>query len=324
MRRTLVYVGETPQRGVEYCLKRRHLSIWQKSLCWNGATFWNDDEIIIERRSSNLMENLKLTANHRNGAVKDFYQWVDIVLYFLYVVASGINDIEFVEAFVQLPQIGFGRLFPHLSCQFFQVYIRFFGKIRLYDKCCGDTLCVLQHLFFCAKRGEIRMIKPAEFVSYVDSLPEECIEIRTEDEIRFHIPRVDDVKCPSCGSHHTDVHQYRLQTLQGIPNATKRYVYNRRRYRCQDCGRTFVENSPFLAERQRRIGNRLRQIRAQKKITQGQVMEAVGIPLYLYKRYEDDTDAEVPPTLVAMQIANYLGADVLEIWGDQIGGGSTS
>ena len=43
------------------------------------------------------------------------------------------------------------------------------------------------------------MIKPAEFVSYVDSLPEECIEIRTEDEIRFHIPRVDDVKCPSCG-----------------------------------------------------------------------------------------------------------------------------
>lgn len=177
---------------------------------------------------------------------------------------------------------------------------------------------------FCAKRGEIRMIKPAEFVSYVDSLPEECIEIRTEDEIRFHIPRVDDVKCPSCGSHHTDVHQYRLQTLQGIPNATKRYVYNRRRYRCQDCGRTFVENSPFLAERQRRIGNRLRQIRAQKKITQGQVMEAVGIPLYLYKRYEDDTDAEVPPTLVAMQIANYLGADVLEIWGDQIGGGSTS
>lgn len=53
-------------------------------------------------------------------------------------------------------------------------------------------------------------------------------------------------------------------------------------------------------------------------------MEAVGIPLYLYKRYEDDTDAEVPSTLVAMQIANYLGADVLEIWGDQIGGGSTS
>ena len=51
-------------------------------------------------------------------------------------------------------------------------------------------------------------------------------------------------------------------------------------------------------------------------------MEAVGIPLYLYKRYEDDTDAEVPPTLVAMQIANYLGTDVLEIWGDQLGGGT--
>ena len=120
------------------------------------------------------------------------------------------------------------------------------------------------------------------------------------------------------------MHQYRLQTLQGIPNATKQYVYNRRRYRCQDCGRTFAEKNPFLAEWQRRIGNRLRQIRAQKKITQGQVIEAVGIPLYLYKRYEDDTEAEVPPTLVAMQIANYLGADVLEIWGDQIDGGSMS
>ena len=168
------------------------------------------------------------------------------------------------------------------------------------------------------------MIKPAEFVGYVDTLPDDCIEARSEDEIRFHLPRVDQVKCPSCGSCHTEVHQYRTQTLRGIPNTTKRYVYNRRRYRCQDCGRTFVEASPFLAGGQRRIGNRLRQIRAQKKISQGQVIEAIGIPFYLYQRYEDDTNAEVPPTLVAMQIANYLGTDVLKIWGDQLGGGTVS
>ena len=174
-----------------------------------------------------------------------------------------------------------------------------------------------QHLFFCLKRGE-NMIKPTEFVNYVDRLPDDCVESVTDGEVHFHLPHPEHIICPFCRSSHIGVHQYRPQVLRGIPGATKRYVYNRRRYRCKDCGKTFAEESPFLASFQRRIGNRLRQIRAQKKITQGQVIEAVGIPLYLYKRYEDDTDAEVPPTLVAMQIANYLGADVLEIWGDQI------
>ena len=44
--------------------------------------------------------------------------------------------------------------------------------------------------------------------------------------------------------------------------------------------------------------------------------------LHTYKSYEDDRAPVVPPTLVAMQIANYLGTDVLEIWGDQLGGGT--
>ena len=34
---------------------------------------------------------------------------------------------------------------------------------------------------FCAKRGETIMIKPAEFVGYVDTLPDDCIEARSED-----------------------------------------------------------------------------------------------------------------------------------------------
>ena len=162
------------------------------------------------------------------------------------------------------------------------------------------------------------MIKPAEFVRYVDTLPKDCIEVHTEDELRFHLPRIDQVKCPSCGSPCIEVHQYRAQTLQGLSNTKTRYVYNRRRYRCKDCRKTFAEPNPFLAERQRTIGNNLRQIRARKKITQGQMAEACGIPFYLYQRYEDDNGAEVPPTIVAMKIANYLGADVLEIWGDQL------
>jgi len=179
-----------------------------------------------------------------------------------------------------------------------------------------------QHLFFCPKRGEIVMMKPTEFVRYVDTLPDDCIENRTDKEIRFHLPRGDNVCCPGCGSVHTYVQQYRPQNLHGIPNADKQYVYNRRRYRCQNCGKTFVERSPFLAGFQRRIGNRLRQIRAQKKITQRQVIKALNIPYHTYKSYEDDTAPVVPPTLVAMQIANYLGTDVLEIWGDQLGGGT--
>ena len=179
-----------------------------------------------------------------------------------------------------------------------------------------------QHLFFCTKRGEIVMMKPTEFVRYVDTLPDDCIEHRTDKEIRFHLPRGDNVCCPGCGSVRTYVQQYRPQNLHGIPNADKQYVYNRRRYRCQNCGKTFVERSPFLAGFQRRIGNRLRQIRAQKKITQRQVIEALNIPYHAYKSYEDDTAPVVPPTLVAMQIANYLGTDVLEIWGDQLGGGT--
>ena len=69
---------------------------------------------------------------------------------------------------------------------------------------------------------------------------------------------------------------------------------------------------------QRRIGNRLRQIRAQKKLTQKQVVVAIGIPFHVDKKYEDDTDAEVPPTLIAMKIAEYLRTDVLEIWGEQL------
>lgn len=65
---------------------------------------------------------------------------------------------------------------------------------------------------FCAKRGEIRMIKPAEFVSYVDSLPKECIEIRMEDHI-----------IPTCIS--TDFRRYRgFQMLR-----SDMFTYNRRR-----------------------------------------------------------------------------------------------
>lgn len=38
-----------------------------------------------------------------------------------------------------------------------------------------ETIMCPATFIFCVKRDEIRMIKSAGFVSYVDSLPEECI-----------------------------------------------------------------------------------------------------------------------------------------------------
>ena len=190
-------------------------------------------------------------------------------------------------------------------------------EFRLYNKCCGDTNCIFAAFIFFPKRGE-NMIKPTEFVNYVDRLPDDCVESITDGEIHFHLPHPGHVTCPFCRSTHIGVHQYRPQVLRGIPGATKRYVYNRRRYRCHDCGKTFVEESPFLASFQRRIGNRLRQIRARKKLSQREVIESIGIPFHLYVKYEDDVEPEIPSTLVAMKIAECLGTDVLDIWGDQL------
>ena len=77
-----------------------------------------------------------------------------------------------------------------------------------------------------------------DFNIFLLKLPEECKEIMTESCVQFHLPRKHHV-CPDCGSQHTYTHDYRKQNLCGIPSETN-YIYNRRRYRCQDCGK----NSP--------------------------------------------------------------------------------
>ncbi len=50
------------------------------------------------------------------------------------------------------------------------------------------------------------------------------------------------------------------------------------------------------------------------------MVEACGVPLYLYRKYEDN--AEIPSLMVAMKIADYLNTDVLELWGDQLSSAS--
>lgn len=56
---------------------------------------------------------------------------------------------------------------------------------------------------------------PEEFIVYVDNLPDDCIDERTEEQITFHLPKKK-YTCPACGSTHTLVDQYRKQVLKGI------------------------------------------------------------------------------------------------------------
>ena len=88
-----------------------------------------------------------------------------------------------------------------------------------------------------------------DFNIFLLKLPEDCKEITTERCVQFHLPRKHHV-CPDCGSQHTYTHDYRKQNLCGIPSETN-YIYNRRRYRCQDCGKKFSENNPFIDPCQR-------------------------------------------------------------------------
>ena len=132
-----------------------------------------------------------------------------------------------------------------------------------------------QHLFFFPKRGE-NMIKPTEFVNYVDRLPDDCVESMTDGEVHFHLPHPGMSPAP-----------FAAHPISAYINiAHKCCVESRGRLRdtftiddaivATIAGKTFVEESPFLASFQRRIGNRLRQIRARKKLSQREVIESIG------------------------------------------------
>ena len=80
-----------------------------------------------------------------------------------------------------------------------------------------------------------------DFNIFLLKLPEDCKEITTESCVQFHLPRKHHV-CPICGSQHTYVHSYRSQNLCGLPTDTV-YIYRKRRYRCQKCGKAFFEET---------------------------------------------------------------------------------
>ena len=88
-----------------------------------------------------------------------------------------------------------------------------------------------------------------DFNIFLLKLPEDCKEITTESCVQFHLPRKHHV-CPICGSQHTYVHSYRSQNLCGLPTDTV-YIYRKRRYRCQKCGKAFFEENSFIERFQR-------------------------------------------------------------------------
>ncbi len=65
-------------------------------------------------------------------------------------------------------------------------------------------------------------------------------------------------KCPSCGEMTDRVHDYRKQIIKDIPSfGGNTYIeLSKRRYRCDNCGKKFIENNTFLP-RYCRMTNRL-------------------------------------------------------------------
>ena len=124
---------------------------------------------------------------------------------------------------------------------------------------------------------------PEEFIVYVNNLPDNCIDERTEEHIIFHLPKKK-YACPACGSMHTLVDKYRKQVLKGIPGTTLRYIYRVRRYRCNSCGKTFPEENPFLGRNQQLFGNTLKRLRGNKKISIAEMIRLLGVPQYIYQQ----------------------------------------
>ena len=97
------------------------------------------------------------------------------------------------------------------------------------------------------QKGDFSMYE--DFNTFLLKLPEGCKNFIAEDCLVFHLPRKRH-RCPVCGSTHTYVHDYREQLLCGVLSNLS-YVYRKRRYRCQDCGKVSAEENHFLERYQR-------------------------------------------------------------------------
>ena len=69
----------------------------------------------------------------------------------------------------------------------------------------------------------------------------DVVEIYVEMPVKPHI-------CPKCGAETTKIHDYRPQTIKDIPIYFKptNLIYNKRRYECKCCNKSFYEDNPII------------------------------------------------------------------------------
>ena len=69
----------------------------------------------------------------------------------------------------------------------------------------------------------------------------EKVEIYIELPVKEHL-------CPYCGAETTKIHDYRTQIITNIPVYFKntKLIYNKRRYECNLCHKSFYENNPIV------------------------------------------------------------------------------
>jgi len=88
------------------------------------------------------------------------------------------------------------------------------------------------------------------FTTFIMALPDSCKEF-SPNTIIFRLP-ISPQECPKCQQFTTHVHDYRNQKIK--TSATnichKAFIYRRRRYRCQHCGKVFSEKQSFIGRYQ--------------------------------------------------------------------------
>lgn len=70
---------------------------------------------------------------------------------------------------------------------------------------------------------------------------------KEEVKIYIELPVIEH-ECPNCGEKTTKIHDYYLQTITDIPIYFKptKLVYNKRRYECKNCHKSFFENNSIV------------------------------------------------------------------------------
>lgn len=95
-----------------------------------------------------------------------------------------------------------------------------------------------------------------ELLNLEDVIVREVVNVEDEVQIHIELPRKEH-PCPVCGEETDQIHDYREQRVKDIPLGRTTTLYLRkRRYRCQNCGKRFYEDNPFLG-RYRRMTTRL-------------------------------------------------------------------